>query len=168
MWLIQKYQTLGRFFESLYDLAGISMWQKERADCCRLHHLFLLHPHLMPNPCIDTPWQRLYASQSKQVFITTMGLDIKTFHFILQHGFSAAWDSLPIPHSDVSQSGHPHLIWCSLNAKGALGLVLHYLNSTMCEISLQQIFALIPHFNNCFTIFIIFPPNSVAYTLADA
>jgi hypothetical protein len=32
----------------------------------------------------------------------------------------------------------------SLDAGGALGLLLHYLNSTMHEISLQQIFALIP------------------------
>ena len=38
----------------------------------------------------------------------------------------------------------------SLNAAGALGLVLHYLNSTMQEISLQQIFC--AHSNNGFTV----------------
>src|SRR5882762_3387162 len=59
-----------------YLLAGILARQQERADCCRLRHLFLLHPHLMSNLCIDTPWQCLYASQSKQAFITTMGVDV--------------------------------------------------------------------------------------------
>jgi len=127
-----------------YLLAGISARQQERADRRRLRRLFLLRPHLMPNPRIDTPWQRLYASRSKQAFITTMGVDVDTFHFILRHGFSTKWDSLPIPHSNVYQSGCPHLVQHSLDAKGALGLVLHYLNSTMHEISLQQIFALIP------------------------
>jgi hypothetical protein len=45
---------------------------------------------------------------------------------------------------DVSATGKPRLCARSLDAAGALGLVLHYLNSTMREISLQQIFALIP------------------------
>jgi len=73
-----------------------------------------------------------------------MGVDVETFHFMLEQGFCTAWDSLPIPRTDVSQSGHPHLVRCSLDAAGALGLTLHYLNSTMREVSLQQIFALIP------------------------
>ncbi|KAG2079010.1 hypothetical protein BDR04DRAFT_997850, partial [Suillus decipiens] len=38
----------------------------------------------------------------------------------------------------------PCLNWHLLNAGGALGFILHYLNSTMQETSLQQIFALIP------------------------
>ncbi|KAJ7336786.1 hypothetical protein DFH08DRAFT_877471 [Mycena albidolilacea] len=50
----------------------------------------------------------------------------------------------PIPCADVRTTGKPCPGARSLNAAGALGLVLHYLNSTMCEISLQQIFALIP------------------------
>lgn len=40
--------------------------------------------------------------------------------------------------------GAPWLGARSLDAAGALGLVLHYLNSAMLETSLQQIFALIP------------------------
>lgn len=39
--------------------------------------------------------------------------------------------------------GVPCLTSCSLDAARALSLTLHYLNSTMHEISLQQIFALI-------------------------
>ncbi|KAI5991706.1 hypothetical protein F5J12DRAFT_786347 [Pisolithus orientalis] len=78
---------------------------------------------LLPNPCISTPWQKLYESQDDWAFITTMGFDVETFGYILTSGFAMAW---------------------SLNAAGALGLVLHYLNSTMHKISLQQIFAIIP------------------------
>ena len=45
---------------------------------------------------------------------------------------------------DTSLTGQPRLNASSLDAAGALGLVLHYLNSMMREISLQLIFALVP------------------------
>ncbi|KAG9023439.1 hypothetical protein FS837_005810 [Tulasnella sp. UAMH 9824] len=73
-----------------------------------------------------------------------MGFDVATFEFVLTSGFSDAWDSTPIPRADTSSSGEPRPNARSLDAPGALGLALHYLNSTMSEKSLQQIFALVP------------------------
>ena len=46
----------------------------------------------------------------------------------------------------MDHGGDPQPGAHSLDAPGALGLVLHYLNSTMHKISLQQIFALISHY----------------------
>lgn len=58
--------------------------------------------------------------------------------------FAERWDSTPIPRYDVSSIGQPRLVCRSLDAAGALALVLHYYGSAMLEISLQQIFALTP------------------------
>ncbi len=49
-----------------------------------------------------------------------------------------------IPRSDVSSTATPTPYRRSLDAAGALGLILHYLSSIMREISLAEIFALIP------------------------
>jgi len=73
-----------------------------------------------------------------------MGFDVKTFELIVHSGFGTRWLSQPIPWGDASTYGESRPGRRSLDAWGALGLVLHYLNSTMLEISLQQIFALIP------------------------
>jgi hypothetical protein len=73
-----------------------------------------------------------------------MGFDVRTFGFILTSGFASQWYETTVARSDVSPHGNPRPNRRSLDAGGALGLLLHYLNSTMHEISLQQIFALIP------------------------
>jgi hypothetical protein len=73
-----------------------------------------------------------------------MGIDTPTFEFILTSGFASQWYEKPITCPDINLHGIPHLNRHSLNAGGALGLILHYLNSTMQETSLQQIFALVP------------------------
>ncbi|KIN95030.1 hypothetical protein M404DRAFT_17151 [Pisolithus tinctorius Marx 270] len=93
---------------------------------------------------MSTPWQKLYESQDDWAFIMTMGFDVETFGYILTSGFAAAWYHTPIPQNDTNTTGNPWPSCRSLDAAGALGLVLHYLNSTMHEISLQQIFAIIP------------------------
>ncbi|KIK56599.1 hypothetical protein GYMLUDRAFT_247641 [Collybiopsis luxurians FD-317 M1] len=86
--------------------------------------LYLTRPQLMPHPRLESPWICLWQGQDDRAFITTMGLDVATFHFILEgHGcFADVWD----------------------NAAGALGLVLHYLGSAIHEVQLQQIFAIVP------------------------
>ena len=89
-------------------------------------------------------WQALFDSHNDRAFITTMGFDVETFELIVRSGFGTLWLSRPIPRTDVSIHGEPRPGGRFLDAWGALGLVLHYLNSTMLEISLQQIFALIP------------------------
>ncbi|KAJ7233613.1 hypothetical protein B0H12DRAFT_1076556 [Mycena haematopus] len=115
-----------------------------RAERRQQSRLYLCRPQLLPNPRFDTPWQILYASQNDRAFITTMGFDVKAFTSIIDAGFDTAWYSTPIPRADVHTTGKPRPGARSLDAAGALGLALHYLNSTMREISLQQIFALIP------------------------
>ncbi|KAJ7224651.1 hypothetical protein GGX14DRAFT_387324 [Mycena pura] len=115
-----------------------------RAERRHQSRLYLCRPQLLPNPRVNTPWQALYSSNHDRAFITTMGFDSETFHAILGAGFASSWYSIPIPRNDASATGNPRPGARSLDAEGALGLVLHYLNSTMREISLQQIFALIP------------------------
>ena len=103
-----------------------------------------MQPELMPEPCTTSPWQALYCSQDDWAFITTMGLDVSTFEKLLDNGFKVMWDMTPIPRNNTSQWGLPCLGARSLDAAGALGQALHFLNSTMQEISLHQILALIP------------------------
>lgn len=99
---------------------------------------------LLPNPRIGTPWTRLYETHNDRAFITTMGIDTATFHAILEAGFERLWYTQHIPRPDVVTAVCPRVTRRSLDAAGALGLVLHWLSSTMRQISLQQIFALIP------------------------
>ncbi|KIK32391.1 hypothetical protein CY34DRAFT_19081 [Suillus luteus UH-Slu-Lm8-n1] len=125
-------------------IAGIKISQQESIDTRNPHRLYLCRPQLLPNPRVDTPWQVLYRSQNDRAFITTMGIDVDTFASLLTSGFAQRWYEMPVPRNDVNQGGDPRIERRSLDAAGALGLVLHYLSSTMHAISLQQIFAIIP------------------------
>jgi hypothetical protein len=73
-----------------------------------------------------------------------MGFNVATFDSILESGFEDHWNTTPIPWNDVSSSGIPYQSCRSLDAAGALGLVLHYITSTMLDVSLMQIFSLFP------------------------
>lgn len=115
-----------------------------RAERRRNRRLYLLRADLLPNPRHHTPWQRLYSGMNDRAFITTMSFNVASFHAILEAGFEERWNSAAIPRGDVSQNAKPVLSRRSLDAAGALGLILHYLSSTMREVSLMQIFALIP------------------------
>lgn len=128
----------------LLCLIGAEEARLRRAERRRNHRLYLTRPDLLPNPRQDTPWQRLFDGANDRAFITTMGFDVATFFVILNGGFEEKWDATPIPRNDVPNTAIPRINRRSLDAAGALGLALHYLNSTMHEISLQQIFALIP------------------------
>jgi hypothetical protein len=110
----------------------------------RRRRAYLTRPNLLRDPRKRTPWQRLYEKQDDRAFITTMGFDVKSFNHILYNGFEKHWNSVSIPRSDISSTAAPRAYRRSLDAAGALGLALHYLTSTMREVSLQQIFALIP------------------------
>ena len=39
-------------------------------------YTYLTQPQLLPNPRVDTPWQRLWASQSDPAYITTTGSQV--------------------------------------------------------------------------------------------
>ena len=110
----------------------------------RRHRNFLSRSSLLPNPSEGTPWQALYAANDDRAYIVTMGVGVAVFQKILQSGFADTWNSFPIPRNDTRSVVHPRLGKRSLDAAGALGLILHYLNSTMADFSLQQIFALTP------------------------
>jgi hypothetical protein len=127
-------------------IIGILENHHEKVRRRRPHRLYLTRPELLPNPRIGTPWQMLWNSQNDRAFITTMGFDVKTFRYMLEgpRHFAEMWDSTPIPREDVSYQGNPRPWARSLDAAGALGLVLHFLGSAMLETHLQQIFALIP------------------------
>jgi hypothetical protein len=73
-----------------------------------------------------------------------MGFNVLTFEGILSSGFWQLWDKRVIWHANVNLRGAAHPGSQSLDAAGRLGLVLHYLCSTMNETLLQEIFALIP------------------------
>lgn len=115
-----------------------------RTEGHRRHRLYLCRPELVPNPRIGSPWQLLYHSKSDRAFITTMGIDTRTFQVILNVGFENLWNSTPIPRTDTNIHGEPRLRARSLDAAGGLGLYLHYLRSSMREVGLQLIFTLIP------------------------
>ena len=124
-----------------------------RAERRKPSRLYLCRPHLLPNPRIDTPWQWLYHSQDDRAYITTMGFDTATFELIISSGFGQRWYDTPIPRLDTNKEGSSRPGRRSLDASGALGLLLHYLNSTMHTISLQQIFTLIPSTVSCYITF---------------
>ena len=105
---------------------------------------YLGRTSLLPNPRIGTPWIRLYNRHEDRAFITTMGVDTSTFHALLAAGFSRLWYTRPITRPDHQTAVQPRVGRRSLDAAGGLGLILHWLSSTMRQISLQQIFALIP------------------------
>ena len=124
--------------------AGAKESRLARIQNCLPSRLYLCRPQLLPNPHINTPWQALYHSRNDRTYITTMGFDVATFKLILSAGFTQKFYETPILRDDINTTGVSRPRQCSLDAAGILGLVLHYLNSTMHKISLQQIFALIP------------------------
>jgi hypothetical protein len=116
--------------------------REARIEKRRLHALGLRRADI-PDPQGSTGWQTLRESASDRGFITTMGFDCASFEFLLSH-FQPIWDSNPIPRSDTLGTGRPRLGGRSLDAAGGLALALHFYSSTMREISLQQIFGLVP------------------------
>lgn len=124
-------------------LAADRVKRDEQNDHRRRRYRFLLRRELLPDPREGTPWQRLWESRSDRSFITTMGVDIRTFELLLTH-FAPLWNSTPIPREDVNTEGRPRLGRRSLDAAGGLGLALHFLSSAVLETTLQLIFALVP------------------------
>ncbi|TCD64819.1 hypothetical protein EIP91_003600 [Steccherinum ochraceum] len=131
-----------RLATTTFLLSGVKHVRRKRAAA--RPRLYLRRSELLPDPRNGTPWQQLYASKNDRAFITTMGVDVDTFHYLLFNGFAYRWNKRTIPRADVRPHGIPRLGRRSLDAAGALALVLHWLNSTMREVSLCQIFALIP------------------------
>ena len=100
-------------------------------------------PLLLFDPRVNMLWQWLLVSWADRSYITTMRFDVATFNYILDSGFQDQWDSMSIWCVNVKPGVLPCPGRQSLDAEGGLGLV-HYLSSTMKEMSLQEIFTLIP------------------------
>ena len=125
-------------------VGGAEVAREHRNERRRETRQYLVRGELLRNPRVATPWQVLYESRSDRAYITTMGFDVETFDYILET-FQYTWLSTSIPQTcDASRTGNPRPGARSLDPPGALGLALHYLSSTMHDVSLQQIFALIP------------------------
>ena len=73
-----------------------------------------------------------------------MGFNVETFGYILLSGFFMSWYTMSISYNDTNIFGDPRPEQRSPDAAGAFSLVLHHLNSTIQETSLQQIFVIIP------------------------
>lgn len=110
----------------------------------RTNRYILTRPALMPFPRLESAWLSIYAYKEDRSFITTMGVDVETFEYLLDSGFRTAWTDNPIPRNDVNSNGSTRPGRRSLDAAGGLGLLLHYLHGTMSETALQQIFAVVP------------------------
>ena len=123
---------------------GLGEAERHRAERRRERRLYLVRGDLLKTAREGTPWQVLNSSKNDRAFITTMGFDVATFDLILSSGFEERWNSMPIPRADAPSTAAPRLSRRSLDARGALGLILHHLNSTMHDVSLCEIFALIP------------------------
>jgi hypothetical protein len=95
------------------------------------------------DPLVDSAWAYLWSSQNDRAFITTMGVDVNTFHVILQP-FSLLWDGETIICANVNPCRAPQPGSRTLDSAGCLGLVLHWLSSTMLAYNLQQLFAVTP------------------------
>jgi hypothetical protein len=141
---------------------------QSRVDRRHRSRHYLTRPQLLPQPRRHTAWQRLYAVGDNGGFITTMGFDMPTFESILSSGFRQLWDERVIQRADVNSMGAPRPGSRSLDAAGGLGLVLHYLSSTMNETSLQEIFALIPATVSCYINFGLDILLEVFRTMPDA
>ena len=73
-----------------------------------------------------------------------MGVTVALFQKILADGFAVRWETTVIHHLDARPIGNSHCRRWSLGSSGALGLLLHWLTSTMRQHTLSQIFALVP------------------------
>ncbi|SJK97335.1 uncharacterized protein ARMOST_00587 [Armillaria ostoyae] len=82
-----------------------------------------------------------------------MGLDVETFDVVIQSGFVQLWDTTPIPRPDAPDVAATCLTHQFLDASSALGLLLHWLNSTVSDTSLMEIFTLIPSTIHCYVCF---------------
>jgi hypothetical protein len=125
-------------------VAGVDEHEMLRQQRARGNRTYLVRSDLMQNPRIGTPWQRLLANANDRSFIHTMSIDVDTYHHILDSGFRHYWDTHAVPRSDVEHTAAPRVDRRSLDAEGGLGLILHWLCSTMREKTLVPLFALIP------------------------
>ncbi|KAI7965579.1 hypothetical protein MJO29_001327 [Puccinia striiformis f. sp. tritici] len=137
---------------------------------------YLTRSDLAGHPRVSSAWAHMRGVGNNRAFVTTMGVDVRTFEALLTH-FSQAWDNTTISRSDVNSHGAPRLHKRSLDAAGGLGLLLHWLSSTMAGHSLHQIFEITPanaYYNGwtcshyCSNILTFAPDGSIIHAILNA
>src|SRR5690349_13306621 len=96
---------------------------------------YLTRADLLPNPRCGTSWEAVFKARNDRAFILTTGFDVDCFCKLLEP-FTVVWNNKVIPRNDLDLNAPPRPWQRSLTAVGALGHVLHFLNSTMAEFSL--------------------------------
>ncbi|EFP90056.2 uncharacterized protein PGTG_15904 [Puccinia graminis f. sp. tritici CRL 75-36-700-3] len=86
-------------------------------------------------------FRQLRTSRSDRAFVTTKRIDVATFDNLLKQ-FATRWDTRTISRGDLNPNGEPQIGRRCLDAPSCLGLVLHWLCSTMAAYTLQQLFAI--------------------------
>jgi hypothetical protein len=157
----QDEQRLQRLLSVL--IAGVHEHEILRQQRARGNRNYLVRGDLLPNPRFATAWQALLAAGNDKAFINTMSIDVETFHHILNSGFRHYWNSYAVPRTDVERTAAPRVDRRSLDAEGGLGLILHWLCSTMREKTLAQLFALVP---STVSRYINFANQILCFTLA--
>jgi hypothetical protein len=122
---------------------GLQHRRLEKNARRKLRRRYLTRADLLPDPRVNTPFQAVRNARNDRAYITTMGVDVATFEYLLSE-FVKKWSTSTIPREDVHRLGMPRRGRRSLEADGALGLALYYLSSCMQEAHLQEIFALTP------------------------
>ncbi|KAA1080596.1 hypothetical protein PGT21_014072 [Puccinia graminis f. sp. tritici] len=150
-------EAMQRTLESLFaqDYANQNEQLKDAVVLCmamaylgtpgqfRKFRTYLTRADLPSIPMAHSAWAYLWRSRSDRAFITTMGINVRTFDDLLDR-FSTSWNFNTIDRADVNPNGEPQIGRRSLDAAGTLGLVLHWLCSTMSSYSLQQLFGVTP------------------------
>ncbi|KAH9450939.1 hypothetical protein Pst134EB_018447 [Puccinia striiformis f. sp. tritici] len=104
---------------------------------------YLTRADLPVDPMKNSAWAFLWSARNDRGFITTMGVDVTTFDNLLQR-YTVHWDFSTIDREDVNPHGEPQIGRRTLDAAGSLGLVLHWISSTMSAYTLQQLFGITP------------------------
>ncbi|KAG8686750.1 hypothetical protein FRC11_008428 [Ceratobasidium sp. 423] len=137
-------------FDDSDDLVILQFLRLRHKQNAANHHprkrkrYYLTRPELQQSPMDSSGWQSIYRSREDRAYIHVLGIDVATFDYLMDSGFREAWNLHPIKRTDTNQVGASRIGARSLDAAGGLGLALHFLCSTMSEISLQIIFALVP------------------------
>lgn len=113
-------------FDLSYVVAALYAVWKDTAVPRNRHYLLKKD---LPPPSLSA-WRTLYETKRDESFIDVMGFDVKTFHEIYDLIFD----------KKVQTMGRPH----SLDNKSKLALTLHWLNSTMRQKTLAQLFGVTP------------------------
>ena len=116
---------------------------------------------------MQSAWQQLYITRSEKAYVLTTGLDPCTLEWLLER-FDPLWSSTPVERNDLNFNAVPRTAARSLDSAGALGLVLHYLNSTAPCFTLQQVFAVVPSVCTCYLAFSMGILERLLQTLPEA